>query len=537
MTGLVRPAASLHFSAIDVNVGLRLLTDLPAHLHRPISPAHARAVIGRRLARQREHFLRRVQCMLTPGPGASSVYRQLFDWAGCEYGDVERMVLQDGLESALRWLLRAGIYLTVEEMKGHRPVIRGSRSVAMSQDSLINPESKPGVLSQSSGSRGSGTPLLYDLDFARECAMDLCAYLSARGGDEWRRAAWVSPGTSALFSILTMSISSFEAHRWFSQVHDRDPGLPARYRWSSAAIVLASRVVGRPIPNPEHVSMRDPTPIARWLAETRRKGRTPFLHCFASAAVAICEAADAIGADISGSEFLVSGEPFTPMRQQATRSAGVRAFPRYSCTGVGHVAYGCEAGIQPDDLHLLSDLNVVVQSADATGPAPLYYTSLSPHAALTLLNVSVGDTAVISRRSCGCPLESIGWDTHLHTIRSDEKLTAGGSSLLDVDIVRILERDLPAQFGGSAVDYQLVDDETVDGQPLIRLLVAPNVGDVDESEIERAFSKAIASAGGAEHIMMKIWEAGRTLRVERRSPYMTSGGKMHHVHRPSHSAV
>jgi hypothetical protein len=63
------------------------------------------------------------------------------------------------------------------------------------------------------------------------------------------------------------------------------------------------------------------------------------------------------------------------------------------------------------------------------------------------------------------------------------------------------------------------------------------VGDVDESEIERAFSKAIASAGGAEHIMMKIWEAGRSLRVERRAPYMTSGGKMHHVHRPNQPAM
>jgi hypothetical protein len=536
MTWFVPRTVSLPVSAFDVSVGLRLLTDLPAHLRHPVSPSHARAVISNRLARRSEHFLRRVQSMLTPGPKASQVYRQLFDSAGCQYGDVERMVLNDGLESTLRWLLRAGIYLTVEEMKGHRPVIRGNRSLAMSQDSLINPWSKPGVLSQSSGSRGSGSPLIYDLDFARESAMDLCAYLSARGGGPWRRAAWVSPGTSALFSILTMSMSSFEAHRWFSQVHERDPGLPARYRWSSAAIVLASRLVGRPIPNPEHVSMRDPIPIARWLAETRRKGATPFLHCFASAAVAICEAAGAIGADISGSEFLVSGEPFTPMRQQATRSAGVRAFPRYSCTGVGHVAYGCEAGIQPDDVHLLSDLNVVVHPEDSTGPAPLFYTSLSPHAALTLLNVSVGDTAVLSRRSCGCPLESIGWDTHLHTIRSDEKLTAGGSSLLDVDIVRILERDLPSRFGGSALDYQLVDDETADGQPLIRLLVAPNVGNVDESEIERTFRNAIASAGGAEQIMMKIWEAGRTVRVERRAPYMTPGGKMHYVHRPNQPA-
>jgi hypothetical protein len=252
--------------------------------------------------------------------------------------------------------------------------------------------------------------------------------------------------------------------------------------------------------------------------------------------VAICEAASALGVDISGSELLLAGEPFTPMRQHAMRSAGVRAFPRYSCTGVGHIGYGCEAGVQPDDVHLLSDLHVAVQATQTSDSAPLYFTSLSPHAALTLLNVSVGDTAVLSRRSCGCPLESIGWDTHLHTIRSAEKLTAGGGSLLDVDIVRILERDLPEQFGGSAVDYQLVDDETADGRPLIRLLVASRVGAVDESDVERAFREAIAAAGGAEHIMMKVWEAGSTLRVERRQPYTTSNGKIAHVHRPNRPA-
>jgi hypothetical protein len=73
----------------------------------------------------------------------------------------------------------------------------------------------------------------------------------------------------------------------------------------------------------------------------------------------------------------------------------------------------------------------------------------------------------------------VGWTTRLHTIRSPEKLTAGGGSLLDVQIVRVLEEDLPRAFGGSAADYQIVEDEDSAGRPRIRLLVAPDVGDLD----------------------------------------------------------
>jgi len=33
---------------------------------------------------------------------------------------------------------------------------------------------------------------------------------------------------------------------------------------------------------------------------------------------------------------------------------------------------------------------------------------------------------------------AFGWDTHIHSIRSPEKLTAGGMSFLDTDVVRVI---------------------------------------------------------------------------------------------------
>ena len=38
----------------------------------------------------------------------------------------------------------------------------------------------------------------------------------------------------------------------------------------------------------------------------------------------------------------------------------------------------------------------------------------------------MGNQAVVSERACGCPYQELGWTTHLHDIRSFEKLTAGG---------------------------------------------------------------------------------------------------------------
>ena len=79
----------------------------------------------------------------------------------------------------------------------------------------------------------------------------------------------------------------------------------------------------------------------------------------------------------------------------------------------------------------------------------LLLTSLRSTAPVILLNASMGDQGFMVARRCDCPLERVGWTTHLHTIRSYEKLTAGGMTFLDTDVVRVLEQTLPATFGGA----------------------------------------------------------------------------------------
>jgi hypothetical protein len=150
---------------------------------------------------------------------------------------------------------------------------------------------------------------------------------------------------------------------------------------------------------------------------------------------------------------------------------------------------------------------------------------------LILLNVSMGDQAELVRRECGCPMERHGWTTHLHTIRSFEKLTGEGMTVLDLDAIRVLEEELPTRFGGTAAHYQLVEDAGPDGRSRLLLLVDPAAGAVDAAAVARAFLDGIAQISEAQRVMALVWRQAGLLRVERRPPYRTPSGKILHVHR------
>ena len=75
----------------------------------------------------------------------------------------------------------------------------------------------------------------------------------------------------------------------------------------------------------------------------------------------------------------------------------------------------------------------------------------------------------------------------MHSIRSYEKLTAGGIRFFDTDLIGVLEKVLPVRFGGGPTDYQLVEDEAENGQPRLRLVVDPAVGTLDVRALGDAF--------------------------------------------------
>ena len=57
--------------------------------------------------------------------------------------------------------------------------------------------------------------------------------------------------------------------------------------------------------------------------------------------------------------------------------------------------------------------------------------------------------------------------TVIRDINSFGKLTGHGVTLTGTDILHILEQTLPARFGGSAIDYQLIERDGVDQARLV----------------------------------------------------------------------
>jgi hypothetical protein len=302
----------------DAAAAARLLTHLPGILRRPIQPGQARAALRAQLGRCETDFLAMAREIIYPRPG--SPVRQLLTLAGCEYGDLERLVVHEGLEQSLRVLFRQGVYLTVDEFKGRQPARRGSTSIEVSPALLRRPGMKSAGAGQSSGSRGSRTRAQFDLAQIKRAATNYCVDFEARGGRDWVKGIWEVPGGS-IKAVLHFSAFGRPLARWFSLVEAATPGLDPRYRWAELALDWGSRLAGVPLPRPEQVPLDDPLPIARWMVDLLRRGQVPHLYAFLSPAVRLCQAAEAAGFDLSGAQLTVTGEPFTPARAHSRQPA------------------------------------------------------------------------------------------------------------------------------------------------------------------------------------------------------------------------
>ena len=103
-------------------------------------------------------------------------------------------------------------------------------------------------------------------------------------------------------------------------------------------------------------------------------------------------------------------------------------------------------------------------------------------------------------------------------------------TLAGTHMVRILENLLPARFGGSSTDYQMVEEEDERGQTRITICVSPDVGELDEAEVIRTILDGLGEGRQGRGMMARIWSDANTLRVARKHPFMTAGGKLLPLH-------
>jgi len=531
----MRPSSNSLISLMrDAIIGSRFLRDLPSHFRRPpLTAADRQREIQGRLEHRAPDLMAVLESTVFSRP--ASLTARLLKHVGCEKGDIASLLAREGVEGTLEALFRAGVYLTLDEFKGRHPIVRGSLKLEGGPDAVRNPLARFHVPLRTSGSRGAGTPILIDLAYVHDMAVITEAMLTARGAERTIRATWEVPGGGAVLRNLEFTSCGRPLARWFSQLPPDLPGIHPRYRWSATTLRLGGRLAGVAVPAPEYAPLEEPLPIVRWMEEVLRSGQEPLLFSFPSAALRVAECAAARGVNLERAYVVTTGEPMTAARLSALQRIGLRIIVRYGTFEVLAIGYSCAEGEHPDDLHVLDDIHGLIrvekEGIHGLRAGALLVTTLRSYAPFVLLNVSMGDAAVLRTRHCGCPLERLGWRRHLHSIRSFEKLTGAGMTFHDADVIRIFEEVLPGRFGGSPTDYQLVEGESDEGHPTVQLRVNPRIGDVDSRSVRETFLSALGATSGANRVMSEVWRDAGFPEVNRTAPHVTFTGKVLHFHR------
>jgi hypothetical protein len=455
--------------------------------------------------------------------------------AGCELGDLQRLVHSEGLEGALDALAARGVYLSLEESKGGREIVRGSLRFTPSEQDFANPLFLPHFEIRTGGTRSAGTPVGISLQFIAELACNHAVGLKAHGLSEADHLLWHTAPIRDLFFHAKLGRPAI-AWRYPIQPLPQPVRLVARY------LGAVSALLGRPFPLPVWQDPREPEPLLDWLA-ARAGQRSLAVTSLAGSAVRLAAAATQRGQPLDGVAFIMRGEPFSDERRATILRSGARAIDSYGFVESGGlVGLSCPFPNAVDDVHLFTDRLAVIQRErtwlhEELAVDALLFTSLVRSAPWILLNVENGDHGVLERRICGCTLSELGLRVHLRDTSSHEKMTVQGQTFIRSRLIPVVEQELPARFGGGALDYQLVEEER-DGLSRLVLLVDPRLGPLDQVEVKRALLEGLAGEGLMGSYMSRVWKQLGTVEVQRAAPLTTSTGKVYPLHRRSgHSSA
>lgn len=518
----------------DLKMFGRYAFGLRSFLKEGLTSEECRRMIGTQLKNRANSFLRLMEKGVFGNP--QSPYRQLLSHAGVEFGDLVRCVEQDGVENTLESLYAAGVYVGYDEFKCRQPIRRGTLKIAVSPRDFDNPLLAKYYEGTTGGSRGLGTRVAIDLDLLTYEAAHFDLFESALGIHKSPLALWrpVPPAVSGMRVILKLAKLGWQTEKWYSQNRFRPTMTTAHYFLFAAVTIYGSKLFHHALPKPQYVPLDKASIVARWLERKRSEGTPGTLLTQASSAVRVCRTALDENIDISGSFFLVGGEPYTSAKARIVAQAGCRAASYYAMAEIGTVGEPCGSPESIDDIHLLEDKVAVIQKEKPIGQSgysvgSLLYTTLLPSCPKIMLNTDTSDYGILETRDCGCPAGELGLRTHLSGIRSYDKLTSEGVAITGSELMQLQEDVLPQKFGGDPIDYQFVEEEE-DGIPKVHIRVSPRVGPVDEQRIVDAVLEVLCAKRGANRMMADRWRQARTIRVVREEPHATFGGKILPLH-------
>ena len=142
-----------------------------------------------------------------------------------------------------------------------------------------------------------------------------------------------------------------------------------------------------------------------------------------------------------------------------------------------------------------------------------------------MLNMENGDCGKITHEPCNCSLYKLGYTTRLSSIRSLKRINTEGMTFYVDDIVHAVENVFPARFGGSSLDYQVVEQEEANGLSKIMLYINPEISIPDEQEAITILLQAI-SYNISRDKKVKILKQAESFSIKRQYLYMVGGGKL-----------
>ena len=338
-------------------------------LKRPLSLAECYSIVRDRMENREVNFLTMLERGVYSNP--RSPYRRLLEHAGCELGDVRSMVKSAGLESTLRRLSDAGVYITIEEYKGKKPVERNGLSFAAQPEDFDNPDIRieAGLERASGATRSQGIRTHRGFDFLTDLtAVDGVLY------DElgWQKFLYVFWHSSLNISLIVAKLR-VPVDKWFFPLTSNENRARAVYA------VAVGKAFGCPIPWPKRTGANSAHEVASWLAKNKGRQSLRVLKAKTSLAVRVCLAAQEHNLDISGVHFIAAADPLTPAREQMIRATGCSVGVNYSSSETGFIAHCC-VNSTGDDAHFLKSHLAVIEQPRPVGSTEMTVDAYgSPH--------------------------------------------------------------------------------------------------------------------------------------------------------------
>ncbi|MCP5119699.1 MAG: hypothetical protein GY953_53550, partial [bacterium] len=337
----------------------------------------------------------------------------MFRLAGCGFDDLRAEVEAYGLDPTLDRLRGAGVYLTNDEFKGKRPIVRSGKTIPATTADFRNSLVTGNLRSSSGASRSQGTqtPISTECLTYREGYHRLWSRQHRLDQSYRIEVKPLPPGTAGLNSVLAQGRMGLPSDRWFAFGGPfRDS---AHYRGLTTSLMLLARLQGVKVPFPEHLPPDDFSPVARLIAEKRSEGRAVYVASFASAGARIAVAAKELGLDISGTTFALGSEAVTEAKRRAVEDVGCTVVVRYWVSEIGPIGFGC-ARLEGRGVHLFREAHAIrihrrkARLSEVEVDA-IQFTTLLPFAPYALINTEMDDTGRIESVECDCAFHKMGF--------------------------------------------------------------------------------------------------------------------------------